>query len=98
MGPGGLAGLHHRAYNAKTILAMFIEHLPCIQCGSLIHVNPLLNQSTAQASMQVAIDPAAAQGGAEFIDEPPSWYTFFTKYVLSAEVVSIPNRIFAASR
>ncbi|EKM56467.1 uncharacterized protein PHACADRAFT_207699 [Phanerochaete carnosa HHB-10118-sp] len=53
--------------------------------GSLIHVNPLLNQSAAQASMQVAIDFAVAQGGSGLIDELPSWNAFFLKYVTSAE-------------
>ncbi|EKM56474.1 uncharacterized protein PHACADRAFT_92497 [Phanerochaete carnosa HHB-10118-sp] len=54
--------------------------------GSLIHVNPLLNQSAAQASMQVAIDFAVAQGGSGLIDDLPSWNAFFLKYVTSAEV------------
>ncbi|THH00708.1 hypothetical protein EW026_g1844 [Hermanssonia centrifuga] len=54
---------------------------------SLIHVTPKLNKSEAQASMQVAIDFAVAQGGSGIIDELPSWYAFFTKYVVTAEAV-----------
>ncbi len=39
--------------------------------------------------MQVAIDFAVAQGGSGIIDELPSWYAFFTKYVVIAEAVSL---------
>lgn len=39
--------------------------------------------------MQDAIDFAVSQGGSGLIDELPSWYAFFTKYVASAEAVSI---------
>lgn len=38
--------------------------------------------------MQVAIDFATSQGGSGIIDELPSWYAFFVKYVTSAEAVS----------
>lgn len=53
----------------------------------LIHVNPKLNKSEAQISMQPAIDFAISQGGSGLIDELPSWYAFFTKYVVTAEAV-----------
>ena len=53
-----------------------------------MHVNPLLNNSAAQASMQVAIDFATGLGGSGIIDELPSWYAFFTKYVTAFEAVS----------
>lgn len=59
-----------------------------MQGANLIHVNPLLNNSAAQASMQVAIDFAISQGGTGIIDELPSYNAFFNKYVLSAEAVS----------
>lgn len=53
----------------------------------LIHVNPKLNKSEAQVSMQPAIDFAILQGGSGLIDELPSWYAFFNKYVVTAEAV-----------
>ncbi|KIP11884.1 hypothetical protein PHLGIDRAFT_63045 [Phlebiopsis gigantea 11061_1 CR5-6] len=56
-----------------------------ITAASIIHVNPLLNNSAAQSSMQVAIDFATSHGGSGLVDELPSWYAFFEKYVTSAE-------------
>ena len=47
--------------------------------------------------MQVAIDFAVAQGGSGVIDILPSWNAFFTKYVLSAEVVSALIRLYATA-
>ena len=67
----------------------FIQRLFCIQGDGLIHVNPLLDNSAAQKSMQVAIDFAVAQGGSGVINVLPSWNAFFAKYAVPAEVVCV---------
>ncbi|EIM92699.1 FAD-binding domain-containing protein [Stereum hirsutum FP-91666 SS1] len=72
--------------------------------NTLIHVNPLLTLAEANTSMKKAVDFAIAQGGTAVIEELPSWYQFFTKYVGAAQAAVgvqtilgtrlIPNSIF----
>ncbi|PIL34928.1 hypothetical protein GSI_02715 [Ganoderma sinense ZZ0214-1] len=52
---------------------------------TLIYVNPLLNTTAARASMQPAIDFVSARNGTSVVEELPSWFAFFEKYVLIAE-------------
>ncbi|GJE86543.1 FAD-binding domain-containing protein [Phanerochaete sordida] len=59
--------------------------------GGLIYVNPRLNNSAAHSSMREAIDFAKEHGGVGLVDELPSWYAFFTKYVLTAEAAVGPE-------
>ena len=53
---------------------------------NLISVNPLLNLSAAEASMAQAADFTRANGGTAIIETSPSWYSFYTQYVLKYEV------------
>ncbi|OBZ77659.1 6-hydroxy-D-nicotine oxidase [Grifola frondosa] len=53
--------------------------------SSLIYVTPLLTNDEAVASMKPAADFALAQGGSVVVEELPSWYSFFTKYVTLAQ-------------
>jgi len=55
------------------------------ESSSIVYVNPLLSLEEAQASMQVAVDFALANNGTVVIEELPSFYAFFTKYVTSAQ-------------
>ena len=95
MGPGGLGRLHYCACDAEIELTTPTEWPFCIQGGNFIYINPLLNTSAAQTSMQVAIDFAVAQGGSGVIDVLPSWYAFFTKYAVPAEGVSALIHLYA---
>ncbi|KAI0777356.1 FAD-binding domain-containing protein [Trametes elegans] len=52
---------------------------------TLIHVNPLINSTEAQRSMEPAADFIRAHNGTVDIEELPSWLAFFTKYVTFAE-------------
>ncbi|KAM5541133.1 hypothetical protein V8D89_005062 [Ganoderma adspersum] len=71
---------------------------------TLIYVTPLLNTTAARTSMQPAIDFVAARNGTAIVEELPSWFAFFEKYVLIAEAAVgaehamgsrlIPGRIF----
>lgn len=49
---------------------------------NLISVNPLLNVSAATISMKQAIDFARDNGGTVTIETVPSWYSFYTNYLL----------------
>ena len=62
-----------------------------MQGPSIIHVNPLLNNSAAQASMQPAIDFVNARNGSVVIEELPSYLGFFNKYVTAAQAVRIAS-------
>lgn len=57
------------------------------QGPTLVHVNPLLNNAAARASMQPAVDFATARGGSVVVEELPSWLAFFSKYVTMAQAV-----------
>ncbi|OBZ78306.1 hypothetical protein A0H81_02659 [Grifola frondosa] len=59
--------------------------------SSLIYVTPLLTNDEAVASMKPAADFALAQGGSVVIEELPSWYSFFTKYVTLAQAAVGPE-------
>ncbi|CDO71164.1 hypothetical protein BN946_scf184845.g34 [Trametes cinnabarina] len=60
-----------------------------ISGASLIHVNPLLSNAEAERSMTPAADFVRARGGSVVVEELPSWWAFFDKYVLSAEAVRV---------
>ncbi|TFK56500.1 isoamyl alcohol oxidase [Heliocybe sulcata] len=53
--------------------------------SNLINVTPLLSLDDAKASLQEASDYVTAQGGTVVIETLPSWYAFFSKYVISAQ-------------
>ncbi|KAJ7582853.1 FAD-binding domain-containing protein [Mycena floridula] len=53
--------------------------------GGMINVNPLLSLDQAIASMKPITDFVQSQNGTVVIEELPSWYAFFEKYVLVAE-------------
>ncbi|GJE86542.1 FAD-binding oxidoreductase [Phanerochaete sordida] len=53
--------------------------------GSFVAVNPRLDNAAASKAMQGAVDLANAQGGTAVVDELPSFYEFFTKYVVATE-------------
>ncbi|KAH8116292.1 FAD-binding domain-containing protein [Phellopilus nigrolimitatus] len=62
-----------------------------VSLTTMIYVNPLLSLSEAEASMRPMSDWILSQNGSVVIESLPSWYTFFQKYVLSAEApVGIP--------
>lgn len=50
--------------------------------NSLINVTPLLNLSSAKTSMDIASNFALANNGTVVIETSPSWYAFYTKYVV----------------
>ncbi|KAI0824884.1 FAD-binding domain-containing protein [Trametes gibbosa] len=58
---------------------------------TLVHVNPLLNNTAAKKSMQAAVDFVNARGGSVVIEELPSWFAFFTKYVTLAQAAVGPE-------
>ncbi|KAI0938398.1 hypothetical protein AcW1_001860 [Taiwanofungus camphoratus] len=58
---------------------------------TLIYVNPLLSNAEANASMQAATDFALSQGGTAVVEELPSWYAFFQKYVTLAQAAVGPE-------
>ncbi|KAI0777346.1 FAD-binding domain-containing protein [Trametes elegans] len=58
---------------------------------TLIHVNPLLNNTEARKSMQPAIDFALARNGSVVIEELPSFLAFFNKYVTLAQAAVGPE-------
>ncbi|KAH8824319.1 FAD-binding domain-containing protein [Flagelloscypha sp. PMI_526] len=53
--------------------------------SSLINVTPLLTLDEAQVSLATAADYVRAQGGTVVIEELPSWWAFFEKYVTSVQ-------------
>ncbi|THH14234.1 hypothetical protein EW146_g6074 [Bondarzewia mesenterica] len=52
---------------------------------NLINVTPLLNLTQAQDSLKEVSDYALSQNGTVVIEELPSWYAFFSKYVPAAQ-------------
>jgi hypothetical protein len=56
--------------------------------NSFISVNPLLTHEEALNSMKNASDYALALNGSVVIEELPSFFAFFEKYVPTAESVS----------
>ncbi|KAH9948031.1 FAD-binding domain-containing protein [Amylocystis lapponica] len=52
---------------------------------TLIYVTPLLDNAAANTSMQTASNFVLEQGGTAVVEELPSWYAFFQKYVTLAE-------------
>ncbi|KDQ63022.1 hypothetical protein JAAARDRAFT_120376 [Jaapia argillacea MUCL 33604] len=56
-----------------------------IQGSSLINVTPLLSIDQAKESLQEVSDYVLSQNGTVVVETLPSWYAFFTKYVLAAE-------------
>ncbi|CCM05083.1 uncharacterized protein FIBRA_07290 [Fibroporia radiculosa] len=62
-----------------------------ITVGTIIYVNPLMNNSAANASMQAAAEFAISQGGTAIVEELPSYLTFFNKYVTYAEAAVGPE-------
>ena len=93
VGPRRLGRLRYCACDAELEPMPSTERPFCIQGGSFVYINPLLNTSAAQSSMQVAVDFAVAQGGSGVIDALPSWYAFFTKYSVPADAVSALVRL-----
>ncbi|KAL7283964.1 hypothetical protein ACG7TL_001236 [Trametes sanguinea] len=65
--------------------------------AGLIHVNPLLSNAQANESMKAAADFVRARGGSAVVEELPSWWAFFDKYVLSAEA-GVGNEVATGSR
>ena len=53
----------------------------------MIHVNPLLTTTEAEASMQPAVDFVHARNGSVMIQEFPSYLSFFNTVVPSAQAV-----------
>ncbi|GMG05996.1 unnamed protein product [Aspergillus oryzae] len=68
-----------------------------ISGNSLINVTPLLSLSEAKDSLSEAIAYAKSQGGTAVIEEFPSWYEFYQKYVVP-NAVTVGNAHFAATR
>ncbi|KAH9849044.1 FAD-binding domain-containing protein [Lenzites betulinus] len=58
---------------------------------TLIHVNPLLNNTAAKKSMQAAVDFVNARNGSVVIEQLPSWLAFFNKYVTLAQAAVGPE-------
>ncbi|EIW51643.1 FAD-binding domain-containing protein [Trametes versicolor FP-101664 SS1] len=58
---------------------------------TLVHVNPLLNHTAAQASMKPAVDFVTARNGSVVVEELPSWLAFFNKYVTMAQAAVGPE-------
>jgi len=56
-----------------------------IEENELIYVNPLLSLSEAMESMKPMTDWITSQNGTFVIETLPSWFAFFTKYVLNEE-------------
>ncbi|KAF8887427.1 FAD-binding domain-containing protein [Mucidula mucida] len=54
---------------------------------NLLSVNPLLTLDEAKASMKEAADYTLSQNGTVIIEEVPSWYAFFQKYVPSVQAI-----------
>ncbi|PIG79944.1 isoamyl alcohol oxidase [Aspergillus arachidicola] len=68
-----------------------------ISGNSLINVTPLLSLSEAKNSLAEAVAYAKSQGGTAVIEEFPSWYEFYQKYVVP-NAVTVGNAHFAATR
>ncbi|KAK0458559.1 FAD-binding domain-containing protein [Desarmillaria tabescens] len=71
-----------------------------MRSNGIINVNPLLTLEEAQVSVQPIVDYALAQNGTAVVEELPSWMTFFTKYVLSAEAAktTLGSRLIPAEK
>ena len=61
-----------------------------------MYVNPLLNLSQAQTSMEPIADFIRSQDGNVTIETVPSWNAFFQGFVLNAEVVSRSHILYEA--
>ncbi|KAL3426535.1 isoamyl alcohol [Phlyctema vagabunda] len=90
------------AGNIATWLRILVENgLPWAQQGwgghlvssNLISVTPLLNLSEAELAMAPAADFARANNGSVVIEMLPSWYAFYTKYIISNQVPVAGARI-----
>lgn len=68
-----------------------------INGNSLINVTPLLSLSEAKESLAEVVAYAKSQGGTAVIEEFPSWYAFYEKYVVPNSV-TVGNTHFAATR
>ncbi|EPQ60158.1 FAD-binding domain-containing protein [Gloeophyllum trabeum ATCC 11539] len=53
--------------------------------SNLINVTPLLTLDEAKDSLKEASDYVTSQGGTVVIETLPSWWAFFSKYVISAQ-------------
>jgi len=56
-----------------------------VHTNGFINVTPLLTLDKAKESLKPISDFVLSQGGSVVIEELPSWYAFFQKYVLFAE-------------
>lgn len=65
-----------------------LTHVFHQQANTLINVTPKLSLDQAKASLQSVSDYALSQNGTVVIEELPSWYAFFEKYVIAAQSVS----------
>jgi hypothetical protein len=60
--------------------------------NNIISVTPLLNLSSAMISMEAAASFALANNGTVVIETLPSWYAFYTKYVVpNVAAVGLPR-------
>jgi hypothetical protein len=64
--------------------------------NSFISVNQLLTHEEALESMKNASDYTLALNGSVVIEELPSFFAFFEKYVPSAEAVSLQAVMYAS--
>lgn len=64
--------------------------------SNIISLTPLLNLSEAVASMEPAAAFARANSGSVVIETLPSWYSFYTKYVIPNEATVGAPRILAS--
>lgn len=55
------------------------------QADGIINVTPLLSLEEARESVKEVTDYALAQNGTAIVEELPSWYSFYQKYVLQAQ-------------
>ena len=64
------------------------------RANNLICVTPLLTLSEAKSSMQVASSYATSHNGTVVVEMVPSWYAFYTKYVIpSTAPVGAPRML-----
>lgn len=54
--------------------------------NTLVNVSPLLSVSEAEKSLSEVIAYARSQGGSAVVEEFPSWYPFYERYVTSGSV------------
>jgi hypothetical protein len=72
-------------FSCVFVFCLRTADLRLLQSDRFTNVNPLLSLAEAQESIRPISEFIESQNGTVVIEELPSWYTFFEKYILKAE-------------